>query len=80
MNVQVFSVRVNAVHLTQDQQCLNDFIASVELVQSDTYFIESDASHWSVILHYKDKIAVPDCLQQHSSLLDLTTEELNRFK
>ena len=49
MNVQVFSVRVDAPHLAHDQQQLNDFIDSVELVQSDTHLIESDASYWSVL-------------------------------
>ena len=47
MNVQVFSVRVDAPHLAHDQQQLNDFIASVELVQSDTQAIKSLSCCWS---------------------------------
>ncbi|MGL2993084.1 HRDC domain-containing protein [Flavobacterium sp. TSSA_36] len=78
MNVQVFSVRVDAPHLAQDQQQLNDFIASVELVQSDTHFIESDASYWSVLLHYKEKINL--AAREKESLTDLTTEQIEKYQ
>jgi ribonuclease D len=78
MNVQVFSVRVDAPHLAQDQQQLNDFIASVELVQSDTHFIESDASYWSVLLHYKEKINL--AAREKESLTDLTPEQIEKYQ
>jgi ribonuclease D len=78
MNVQVFSVRVDAPHLAQDQQQLNDFIASVELVQSDTHFIESDASYWSVLLHYKEKINLAS--QEKASLTDLTQDQIEKYQ
>ncbi|MGL2987896.1 HRDC domain-containing protein [Flavobacterium sp. RSSA_27] len=78
MNVQVFSVRVDAPHLAHDQQQLNDFIASVELVQSDTHFIESDASYWSVLLHYKEKINLAP--REKESLTDLTQDQVDRFQ
>ncbi|MGL3000024.1 HRDC domain-containing protein [Flavobacterium sp. RSSB_23] len=78
MNVQVFSVRVDAPHLAQDQQKLNDFIASVELVQSDTHFIESDASYWSVLLHYKEKINLAS--QEKASLTDLTQDQIEKYQ
>ena len=78
MNVQVFSVRVDAPHLAHDQQQLNDFIASVELVQSDTHFIESDASYWSVLLHYKEKINLAP--REKESLTDLTQDQIDRFE
>lgn len=78
MNVQVFSVRVDALYLAHDQQQLNDFIASVELVQSDTHFIESDASYWSVLLHYKEKINLAS--QEKASLTDLTQDQIDRFE
>lgn len=78
MKVQVFSVRVDAPHLAHDQQLLNDFIASVELVQSDTHFIESDASYWSVLLHYKEKINLVS--QEKASLTDLTQDQIDRFE
>jgi superfamily II DNA helicase RecQ len=78
MNVQVFSVRLEAPYLVQDQQQLNDFIASVELVQSDTHFIESDASYWSVLLHYKEKINLAP--REKASLTDLTQDQIDRFQ
>lgn len=78
MNVQVFSVRVDAPHLAHDQQQLNDFIASVELVQSDTHFIESDASYWSVLLHYKEKINLVS--QEKASLTDLTQDQIEKYQ
>lgn len=78
MNVQVFSVRVDAPHLAQDQQQLNTFIASVELVQSDTHFIESDASYWSVLLHYKEKINLGP--REKEPLTDLTQDQIDRFQ
>lgn len=78
MNVQVFSVRVDAPHLAHDQQQLNDFIASVELVQSDTHFIESDASYWSVLLHYKEKINL--AAREKESLTDLTPEQIQKYQ
>lgn len=78
MNVQVFSVRVDAPHLAHDQQKLNDFIASVELVQSDTHFIESDASYWSVLLHYKEKINIVS--QEKASLTDLTQDQIEKYQ
>ena len=78
MNVQVFSVRVDAPHLAQDQRQLNDFIASVELVQSDTHFIESDASYWSVLLHYKEKINLAH--REKESLTDLTQDQIERYQ
>ena len=78
MNVQLFSVRVDAPHLVQDQQQLTDFIASVELVQSDTHFIECDASYWSVLLHYKEKINL--ARHENESLIDLTQDQIERYQ
>lgn len=77
MHVQVFSVRVDAPHLVPDQEQLNAFIASVELVQSDTHFIESDASYWSVLLHYREKIQLSST--EKETLTDLTPAQVERY-
>lgn len=78
MNVQLFSVRVDAPHLVQDQQQLNDFIASVELVQSDTHFIESEESYWSILLHYREKIGFVSA--EKELLTDLTQGQIERYQ
>jgi superfamily II DNA helicase RecQ len=53
MQVSVFSIRIDPAFLELDQQKLNAFLETVTFKKSSTQFLESEAAHWSVIVHYE---------------------------
>ena len=55
MKVRHFTVRLAADQLTEDESQLNYFLESVDFVKSDTHFIESKTSYWTVLIHYNEK-------------------------
>ena len=55
MQVRVFSIRLDNAFLEYDQQQLNTFLNSVTFKKSSTQFVESEESHWSVIVHYESE-------------------------
>jgi superfamily II DNA helicase RecQ len=55
MKVTIFTVRLDSEHLIADQNLLNQFIETVQFIKSDTHFVETDSSYWSVIIHYEMK-------------------------
>jgi superfamily II DNA helicase RecQ len=55
MKVRLFTIRLVAEQLVEDENHLNGFLESIEFVKSDTHFVESKASYWSVLVHYKEK-------------------------
>ncbi|WP_051224545.1 HRDC domain-containing protein [Flavobacterium tegetincola] len=55
MKVRIFSIRLAANQLTEDENQLNDFLESVDFLKSDVHFVESKDSYWSVLVHYNEK-------------------------
>jgi superfamily II DNA helicase RecQ len=56
MQVRVFSIRLDPAYLELDQQKLNAFLETVSFKKSCTQFLESEAAHWSVIVHYENEV------------------------
>lgn len=56
MQVKLFTIRLDANNLEIDQNSLNDFLETVNFKKSDTHFIESENSYWSVLVHYEDQV------------------------
>ena len=54
MQVKVFSIRIDSVYLEQDQQELNNFLTTVTFKKSSSQFVENDAPHWSVLVHFEE--------------------------
>ena len=54
MQVKVFSIRIDSVYLEQDQQKLNNFLNTVTFKKSSSQFVENDAPHWSVLVHFEE--------------------------
>ena len=52
MQVKVFSIKLEAGKLEQDQQLLNKFLASVNFKKSNTQFIETE-NYWSIVVYYE---------------------------
>lgn len=52
MQVKVFSIRMDSVHLEQDQQKLNNFLNTVTFKKSSAHFVEEETPHWSVLVQY----------------------------
>lgn len=55
MKVRNFIIRLVADQLTEDVSQLNNFLETVDFVKSDTHFVESKASYWSLLIHYNEK-------------------------
>lgn len=67
MLVRVFSIRLDTLFLEYDQQQLNTFLNSVTFKKSSTQFVEGEAAHWSVIVHYEtEKQQKPERLERKS--------------
>jgi superfamily II DNA helicase RecQ len=75
MQVKVFSIRIDSVYLEQDQQMLNEFLATVTFKKSSSQFVETDEPHWSVLLHYE--VLETENLMQiaQNSYEDLTSKD-----
>ena len=54
MKVKLFTIRITKNELEIDQNSLNDFLETVNYKKSDTHFIESENSCWSVLVHYEE--------------------------
>ena len=52
MQVKVFSIRLEPAFLIEDQQKLNEFLATIMFKKSSVQFVESEESYWSVLVHY----------------------------
>lgn len=78
MKVTIFTVRLDSEHLITDQNHLNQFIETVRFIKSDTHFVETDSSYWSVIIHYEIKNEVITDLKTEVQVQesDLDSEQL----
>ena len=56
MQVKLFTIRLDENNLEIDQNSLNDFLETVNFKKSDTHFIESENSYWSVLVHYEEQV------------------------
>jgi len=75
MQVKVFSIRLEAAFLEQDQQKLNEFLATITFKKSSVQFVENDESYWSVLVHYdvlENEIAMK---QERKSYEDLAPKD-----
>jgi superfamily II DNA helicase RecQ len=79
MKVTIFKVRLDSAHLIADQNLLNQFIETVRFIKSDTHFVETDSSYWSVIIHYEIKNEVTADLKTEvqTQESDLDAEQLD---
>lgn len=57
MKVRHFIIRLAANQLTEDENQLNGFLESVDFVKSDVHFVDYKVQYWSILVHYKEKIA-----------------------
>ena len=56
MQVKTFTIRLDNTNLEIDQNSLNNFLETVKFKKSETHFIESENSYWSVLVHYEEHI------------------------
>ena len=76
MQVRVFSIRLDNAFLEYDQQQLNAFLNSVTFKKSSTQFVESEESHWSVIVHYEsEEQEKPERLERYLQPYDRTHKQ-----
>jgi hypothetical protein len=71
MQVSVFSIRLDPSFLELDQHKLNEFLKTINFKKSSTQFIESDESHWSVIVYYEIENQNKPKLLERKSFEDL---------
>ena len=55
MQVKIFPIRLEANDLEIDQNSLNDFLETVMFIKSDTHYVETENSYWSVLVHFEEK-------------------------
>ena len=72
MKVKLFKIRISEDYLVQDQNRLDDFMSSNEIIKFETAFVAEKDSYWSVIIGYHD--ALKDVVQE-TDLQDLYHEE-----
>lgn len=77
MKVRHFTVRLVADQLVEDENQLNGFLESIEFVKSDTHFVESKASYWSVLIHYKEKEKSPQNDKSAVERNEVVQQDLN---
>lgn len=77
MKVRHFTVRLAADQLTEDESQLNDFLSSVDFVKSDTHFVESKTSYWSVLIHYNDKAEISKVEESTGVRNEVSEQDLN---
>ena len=77
MKVRHFTVRLAADQLAEDESQLNDFLESVDFVKSDTHFVESKASYWSVLIHYDDKTKITKPERSANERNEVVEQDLN---
>jgi ribonuclease D len=79
MKVIIFAIRLDSEYLIADQNQLNQFIADVRFIKSDTHFVETEASYWSVVIHYEIKNEGTADLKTEVQVQesDLDTEQLD---
>lgn len=53
MKVKVFKIRLPEEHLYKDQQALDSFLESNEIIKVETAFVD-DEKYWSVVLYFEE--------------------------
>lgn len=77
MKVRIFSIRLAANQLTEDENQLNDFLESVDFLKSDVHFVESKDSYWSVLVHYNEKSRPPKSESSADERNSVVEQDLN---
>lgn len=76
MQVKLFTIRMDAEYLEIDQNSLNDFLENIAFKKSDTHFIESESSCWSVLIHYECEFETQSAFKTDEIFLSETDEIL----
>lgn len=76
MQVKLFTIRMDANFLEFDQNSLNDFLENVTFKKSDTHFIDSESSCWSVLIHYENEAKTQVASATEETILSETDEIL----
>lgn len=74
MKVKVFSIGLDAEKLGEDQNVLNDFLATVTFKKSSTQFVET-GNYWSVVVHYEENEITKPASLERKSFEDLTAKD-----
>lgn len=78
MKVKIFKIRLETDELMKDQDVLNDFLLSHEIIRHESTFVNGKEQFWSVILYYNSmRSVVADAVgQKYSAEADqLNTDE-----
>ncbi|WP_234047779.1 HRDC domain-containing protein [Chryseobacterium paridis] len=67
MKVKVFKIRLPEEYLYTDQQALDDFLESHEIIKSETAFVH-DELYWSVVLYFEELKAVVSSVKEAKSV------------
>ena len=62
MKVKVFKIRVDEEHLHNDQNTLDAFLESHEIIKVETAFV-NDENYWSVVMYF-DEIKMKDSVKE----------------
>jgi superfamily II DNA helicase RecQ len=74
MKVKVFSIRLEACVLENDQNVLNEFLATVTFKKSSTQYIEKE-NYWSLLVHYDDNEITKPASLERKSFEDLSAKD-----
>ncbi len=55
MKVKVFNIRPHELYLEYDQQLVNEFLDSVEVIETAISFVNERVDYWSMIIQYDEK-------------------------
>lgn len=72
-----FEIRLVDKQLAEDQNQLNSFLESVDFVKSDCHFVDSEKSHWSVLVHYNEKVTVSKAENTAEERNEVVLQKLN---
>lgn len=77
MKVRHFEIRLVDSQLAEDQNQLNSFLESVDFVKSDSHFVDSETSYWSVLVHYNEKSTILKIESTAEDRNEIVIEKLN---
>lgn len=74
MKIKVLKVRIDSEYLELDQQKIDDFLVSKEIVNVETAFVQEE-SYWSVFVKYNDMANLSsDCFVEENITTKYTPE------
>lgn len=76
MKTQVFKIRLDDVHLSNDQRDVDDFMRSNTVIKSESAFVASD-NFWTVLLFYEQNGSKASVRENRAAKYSASFEDLN---